>query len=129
MYVCVDFDGTMVAHEYPKIGRDIGAFAWLQSAQKKGARIILFTMRSGKELDEAVALCKERGIDLYGINHNPDQDAWTTSPKAYGNIYIDDAAFGCPLAVSSKIVRPYVDWSIVGPGLLEMLSDNPNPKE
>jgi len=124
MYLCVDFDGTMVTHEYPDIGRNIGAFEWLKKAQEKGAKIILFTMRSGNELGAAVEHCHRNGILLYGINRNPTQDSWTSSPKAYGNVYIDDAALGCPLHVSSKAIRPFVDWSKVGPMLLSLI-DNP----
>ena len=74
-------------------------------------------MRGDKELDDAVKWLKERGIELFGVNYNPTQ-SWTTSPKVLANLYIDDAALGCPLITprDSKTLgykRPYVDWDAV----------------
>lgn len=77
-------------------------------------------MRSNHELDQAVEYCSDNGIEFWGINGNPEQHTWTESPKAYCHIYIDDAAFGCPLTTTfdgSKVV----DWSIVGPAVEEQL--------
>lgn len=112
MIIAVDFDGTCVTHEYPNIGRDIGAAPVLKSLAAKGHQLILFTMRSGKELEEAVHWFAENNIPLFGINTNPTQQAWTKSPKAYAQLYIDDAALGCPLLYQNKS-RPYVDWYMV----------------
>ncbi|MBT8346317.1 MAG: hypothetical protein KJO60_07745 [Desulfofustis sp.] len=125
MYICVDFDGTIVDHCFPEIGAEApGAIHWLKRLQDKGARLILFTMRSdttfgGPMLTDAVEFLESRGIRLYGINTNPDQDSWTNSPKAYGDIYVDDAAFGCPLIHPQGFRRPCVDWETAGPVLLE----------
>ena len=125
MYICVDFDGTVVDHCYPQIGAEApGAIHWLKRLQDQGARLILFTMRSdtsfgGPMLSDAVEFLESKGIKLYGINTNPDQDSWTESPKAYGDIYVDDAAFGCPLIQPQGFRRPCVDWERVGPALLE----------
>lgn len=105
----IDFDGTCVTHEYPKVGRDIDASIVLKKIIDSGHQLILFTMRSGKELDDAVNWFKQRNIPLYGIQTNPTQKAWTSSPKAYCNVYIDDAALGCPL-IKGDHNRPYVDW-------------------
>ncbi|NNF45454.1 MAG: hypothetical protein HKN69_01670 [Desulfofustis sp.] len=125
MYICVDFDGTIVDHCFPEIGAEApGAIHWLKRLQDQGARLILFTMRSdttfgGPMLTDAVEFLESRGIRLYGINTNPDQDSWTNSPKAYGDIYVDDAAFGCPLIHPQGFRRPCVDWETAGPVLLE----------
>lgn len=110
--ICVDCDGTMVTHEYPKMGRDIGAAPVLKRLTDAGHKLILFTMRSGKELRDAENWFKENGIPLYGSNTNPTQKRWTSSPKAYGQLYIDDAALGIPLIVNG-VDRPYVDWQKV----------------
>lgn len=120
MLIGIDFDGTAVEHEFPDIGPEApGAFEWLKRFQAAGAKLILWTMRSGETLDEAVQFCLERGIEFYGINKNPTQSRWTLSPKAYCELYIDDAAFGCPLLENKRVGgRPYVDWSIVGPEVL-----------
>ncbi len=107
--ICVDFDGTPVTHEYPKVGRDVGAVPVLKRLVDAGHKLILFTMRSGKELKDAENWFKEKGIPLYGVNVNPTQKSWTSSPKAYGQLYIDDAALGIPLIING-VDRPYVDW-------------------
>ena len=109
--IAVDFDGTCVTHEYPNIGKDIGAVSVLKKLTQKGHRLILFTMRSGDSLIDAVSWFRENEIPLYGINRNPTQEEWTESPKAYAQLYIDDAAIGCPLAVKLEYAaRPFVNW-------------------
>ena len=106
----VDFDGTVVEHEYPEVGAPVpGAVESLKEIVEAGHRIILFTMRGGRYLDDAVDYMRDCGIPLYGVNRNPDQATWTDSPKAYAHRYIDDSAVGCPL-VYPPGGRPYVDW-------------------
>jgi len=127
MYICIDFDGTIVDHCFPEIGTEAPkAIYWLKRLQDQGAKLILFTMRSdtsvgGPMLSDAVSFLEGKGIKFYGINKNPDQDSWTESPKAYADIYVDDAAFGCPLIRPKGFRRPCVDWETVGPALLERL--------
>ena len=111
MYIAVDFDGTCVTHDYPNVGKDIGAAPVLYALYRNGHQIILNTMRDGKELEEAEFWFAENGINLFGSNYNPTQSRWTTSPKVYANLYIDDAAMGCFLCYNPKISdRPYVNW-------------------
>lgn len=110
MVIAVDFDGTVVTHEYPKVGDDIGAVAVLKLLTYAGHKLILYTMRSGKELEEAKKWFEDRHIRLYGVNENPAQKSWTTSPKVYANLYIDDTALGIPLKTDPNHERPYVDW-------------------
>jgi hypothetical protein len=120
LYICVDFDGTCVTHSYPYIGKEIGSEPILKRLTDAGHRLILFTMRSGKQLDEAVAWFNEQGIPLFGINTNPTQSIWTKSPKAYGHLYIDDAALGSPLVVNVAYhEKPFVDWNKVEELLIE----------
>lgn len=123
MYICVDFDGTCVGNEYPKVGNDIGAVPVLKKLVRNGHDFILFTMRSGKDLNDAIAWFNRNGIPLFGINVNPTQWKWTESPKAYGQLYIDDAALGAPLIlpdVYNKFIRPHLDWVKVEKMLEEM---------
>ena len=121
MYICVDFDGTIVDHRFPAIGKPVpGAVKWLKRIQKCGGRIILYTMRSdgemmGNLLTEAVRYLNSEGVELFAVNRNPSQEDWTTSPKVYGDLYIDDSAFGCPLIQPKGFARPCVDWKKVGP--------------
>lgn len=117
--IAVDFDGTCVTHEYPKIGRYIGSEPVLSKLVENGHKLILWTMRSGKPLQAAIDWFAERNIPLYGIQENPQQKSWTDSPKAYANLYIDDAALGCPLKNGFKDERPFVDWVEVEKLLIE----------
>lgn len=65
-------------------------------------------------MTEAVGWFERNGIELYGVQTNPEQSSWTSSPKAYANVYIDDAALGCPLKVDVGLSdRPFVDWAAV----------------
>ena len=122
--IAVDFDGTIVKHEYPKIGEPVpGAIDWIKRWQTERALIILWTMRSGKYLDEAVEYLSVNGISLFGVNINPTQEAWTNSPKAYAQLYIDDAAFGCPLCEEDGM-RPFVNWDIVGKQVYDMIKES-----
>lgn len=132
MDIVIDFDGTVVTHDFPSVGKDIGAVPVLRRLVGRGHRLILFTMRSngepihgdfetdGQYLDHAVEWFKNNGIELWGIQTNPEQASWTTSPKAYGKLIIDDAALGAPLKTDRSISgRPFIDWVRVE----EMLED------
>jgi hypothetical protein len=116
MDIVIDFDGTCVTHNYPEVGNEIGATPVLREIADAGHRLILFTMRCNDKkkknytLKEAVNWFEERDIPLFGIQINPTQKEWTSSPKALGNIYIDDSALGCPLVVPENGDAPYVDW-------------------
>jgi hypothetical protein len=126
IHIASDFDGTIVKHKYPKIGEPVPeAIYWLGQFQSLGAFLYLFTMRSNAYLDEAVEYCRQSGIIFTGVNENPSQKIWTTSPKCYANLYIDDAAYGCPL-IYPKGERPYVDWMTVGPDVYNRIKDSRN---
>lgn len=126
----VDFDGTVVEHKFPAIGKPVPqALEWLRRFQEAGAKLVLWTMRSNGPqkdrlvLSEAICYLRSNSIELWGINENPEQSKWTSSPKAYCHIYIDDAAAGCPL-VEVAGERPYVDWNIVGPSVMRQIKAN-----
>lgn len=108
--IAVDFDGTCVTHDYPYIGSDIGAVPVLRELVDAGYNLVLNTMRSGRLEKDAVRWFKENNIPLYGVNCNPDQKSWTSSPKVFADLYIDDAALGIPLKTSQTSTRPFVDW-------------------
>ena len=111
--IAVDFDGTIVEHMYPDMGQPVpGAIRTLRKFKQCGVLLILWTMRSGETLEEAVQYCKDNGIEFWSVNDNPEQleSRWSTSPEAYAQLYIDDAAYGCPLVTPSNGRRPYVDW-------------------
>lgn len=130
MIIAVDFDGTCVTHEFPYVGKEIGAAEVLKELTDKGHKIILFTMRShpneinqnrtidgniisNDALQDAIDWFKKHDIPLFGVNENPTQKDWSSSPKPYAHIYIDYAALGVPLKKDSLSEKPYVDWDIV----------------
>lgn len=97
MIIAVDFDGTIVDHEYPEIGNPkLFAFETLKALQEQGVQLILWTYRAGKELDEAVEYCKKNGIEFYAVNKNYPEEVYdeTISRKIYADVYIDDRNVG-----------------------------------
>ncbi len=97
MVIAVDFDGTIVEHAYPAIGKELPfAFYTLRKLQEEGHQLILWTFRSGKELDEAVEFCRKHGIEFYAVNKNYPEEVWddSLSRKIIADIYIDDRNLG-----------------------------------
>ena len=129
MVIGVDFDGTVVTHEYPQVGKDIGAIPVLKKLVENGHQLILNTMRSGRELGDAIDWFRENGIELYGVGYNPTQARWTSSPKCYAELYIDDAALGAPLTIlkvkndDGDVIsygRAFINWDVVEDYLTNM---------
>lgn len=117
--IAVDFDGTCVDHCYPDIGLDVPyAVDVLRELVAAGHQLIIWTMRDGQYLEAAEAWYCHHNIPYLGANRNPQQD-WSTSPKTYAQIYIDDAALGCPLASRNGMHRPFVDWAEIRRLLVE----------
>lgn len=97
MKIAVDFDGTIVEHKYPKIGRALPfAIEVLKALQKRGHQIILWTYRSNTELEEAIRYCSDQGIEFYAVNKNypEEQEDNKTPRKVHADIYIDDRNLG-----------------------------------
>lgn len=122
MIIAIDFDGTCVTHDYPDVGKDIGAVPVLKELIKNGHQLMLWTMRGSKPVEdrntlrEAIDWFQENNIPLWGINENLEQTSvgWTNSNKQYAALYIDDAALGCPLKEDLALSdRPFVDWDRV----------------
>lgn len=114
LIIAVDFDGTCVEHDYPAVGLDVeGAAETLRALNKRGHRLILYTMRSGAKLEAAQRWFKQHNIELWSANRNPEQEEWTESPKVYAHYYIDDSALGCPIMFIDGVRRPVVNWAKV----------------
>ncbi len=98
MTIAVDFDGTIVEHRYPEIGREIPfAIETLKLLSKEGHRLILWSVREGHLLDEAVAWCRERGLEFYAVNkdfpeENTKHDNYSRKLKV--ELFIDDRNVG-----------------------------------
>lgn len=103
--IAVDFDGTIVEHCYPAIGATkLFAFETLKELQKQGFLLILWTFRTGKELEEAVEFCRINGVEFYAVNKSYPEEIIdeNTSRKIDADIFIDDRNLG-----------GFIDWSKV----------------
>lgn len=95
--IAVDFDGTIVEHCYPQIGKELpGATEVLKELQSRGHRLILWTFRDGIYLREAVDFCIERGVYFYAINESHPNEDFNKymSRKIDADIFIDDRNIG-----------------------------------
>lgn len=97
MIIAVDFDGTIVEHRYPAIGKEIPfAIQTLRQLQSDGHRLILWSVREGELLQEAVDYCKERGVNFYAVNADFEEDGSgrSFSRKIKADLFIDDRNVG-----------------------------------
>lgn len=94
--IAVDFDGTIAENKYPSIGKPIPfAFETMKMLQSKGHRLILWTVRTGKLLDEAVEFCKKHGVEFYAVNEDfPGEGSKIKNRKLNADIFIDDRNIG-----------------------------------
>ena len=101
MKIAVDFDGTIVEHRYPAIGKEKPfAIDTLKQLALEGNELILWTSRDGQLLQDAIDFCHKRGLDFYGINSNRpvgslfEGRTGSTSVKVVADVYIDDKNLG-----------------------------------
>jgi len=98
MTIAVDFDGTIVEHEYPKIGKPIPfALEVLRKLQDEDHYIlILWTLREGRLLKEAIDYCAKNGVYFYACNKNyPEEETQDGNPRKIGaDVFIDDRNLG-----------------------------------
>ena len=98
MIIAVDFDGTIVEHRYPEIGKEIPfATDTLRMLMKDKHKLILWSVREGKLLDDAVNWCKDRGVEFFAVNKDfpeEDDDKCHFSRKIKADMFIDDRNLG-----------------------------------
>jgi len=97
MKIAIDFDGTIVENRYPEIGEEkLFAFRTLLDLQKHGHQLILWTFRTGKELEEAVGFCRSHGVEFYAVNRNYPEEVvnGNVGRKIDADLYIDDKNLG-----------------------------------
>lgn len=97
LIIAVDFDGTIVEDAYPAVGKPkLFAFDTLKKLINEGHRLILWTYRSGKKLEEAVKFCESNGISFYAVNASYQDEEFDseTSRKIHADIFIDDRNVG-----------------------------------
>ena len=99
MVIAVDFDGTIVEHRYPQIGEEIPfAVETLKMLVQDRHKLILWSVREGELLEEAVNWCKERGLEFYAVNRDYPEETVENNPhfsrKLKADIFIDDRNLG-----------------------------------
>ena len=99
MIIAVDFDGTIVEHRYPAIGKErLFAIETLKRLNNDGHKLILWTVREGRLLEEAVEFCRERGVEFYAVNRDyPEEEKEKNSHfsrKLKADVWIDDRNVG-----------------------------------
>ena len=100
MTIAIDFDGTIVEHRYPAIGNEIPfATETLKMLIADHHKLILWSVREGKLLDEAVNWCKEHGVEFYAVNRDYPEENGTSnnnhfSRKLKVDMFIDDRNLG-----------------------------------
>lgn len=95
--IAVDFDGTIVENRYPKIGKPLlFAIETLKKLQEDGHQLILWTYRTGPELQEAVEFCRKQGIQFYAVNNSYPEEKYdhSLSRKIQADFFIDDRNIG-----------------------------------
>lgn len=111
--IAVDFDGTIVEDRYPGIGKpQLFAFETMKALQKEQHQLILWTVREGQSLQEAVDFCRKHGIEFYAVNKNFPEEILEPeqSRKLIVDYFIDDRNIG-----------GFLGWSKVW----ELLGNNP----
>ncbi len=99
MTIAVDFDGTIVEHKYPKIGKERPfATMTLRKLIQDGHKLILWSVREGELLDEAVEWCSQHGVTFYAVNRDFEEDTPENNPnysrKLKVQMFIDDRNVG-----------------------------------
>lgn len=109
--IALDFDGTVVEHEYPYIGKENGNCSEILKrwVRDYNVEIVLDTMRGGALLKDALKWFSDRNVPIFSVGKHPIQESWTDSPKAYALFSIDDRNVGCPVKYDGK-KRVMVDW-------------------
>ena len=127
--IAIDFDGTIVEHKYPEIGKEIlFAFETIKALQKQKHQLILWTYSSGKELDDAVDYCRQNGVEFYAVNASYPEEEFDedfASRKIDADIFIDDRNIGgmLPWGEIYQMINP-----IEAPSLEDELRSLPTKK-
>lgn len=114
---CIDFDGTCVGEDFPRVGPSVpGAVRVMKALVEKGHRLILWTARSGQLLEDAINWFKENGIELYAVNKDPHPlEGYPIPRKVIPTWYIDDRNLCTPMRNLYKNGRSFsvVDWDVI----------------
>ena len=99
--IVLDIDGTVFYHRYPKLGDPLPGWEYIKGWVDDGAILNISTMRSNVALTQALDGLDKLGIPYAGVSKDTGQEKWTSSPKCYGHIIVDDTCCGIPLGIDS----------------------------
>ena len=126
MIIYLDFDGTVVEHEYPDIGKyNKGSFDVIKKLQNSGHEIILNTYRAdcnNGTLEEAIEYLntsdKIEPVRYFeDIKISPEPWNWTVH-KYTGTIFLDDITPGIP-TIENPMGYDMVDWNRIDEEFIE----------
>lgn len=111
--VYIDFDGTCVRHEWPRIGAEVDHAVRVLKRLQEHHTLILVTMRQDELLNDAKKWFFDRDINITYVNRNGMYE--TGSRKIYAHMIIDDKCCGIPLVYHPHDAsrKPFVDWLAV----------------
>ena len=131
MVIAVDFDGTIVEHDYPRIGKPIPfAFDVLRKLQQEQHHtLLLWTIREGRLLQDAVDYCANNGVEFYAVNKNyPEEEVGENPRKLMADVFIDDKNMG-GLPNWATIYRALLSGSIYFEDIDDYISEENRPKK
>jgi hypothetical protein len=103
--IAVDFDGTLCENKWPGIGApNWEVINYCKEQKAQGAKIILWTCRLGKLLEEAVMWCLDHGLNPDAVNENVQSiidEFGDEGRKIFADEYIDDR-------MCTKFELPYI---------------------
>lgn len=122
LILAVDFDGTICKHaKFPELGDPVPhSIEWLHKFHDAGAKMFMWTCRSGDALELATQFASSHKLHFSGYNAYKYWEGFDVSDKLFANMYIDDAAACVPL-VRLADERPYLDWTVVGPAVMDRI--------
>lgn len=137
MIIAVDFDGTIVEHKYPAIGREIPfATETLKMLMKQNHKLIMWSVREGKLLDDAVKWCKDRGVEFYAVNKDYPEETLDNnnhfSRKLKADLFIDDRNLGGlpDWGQIYRMIQKRQTWEdIINEGSFETKHEHPKRKK
>jgi len=108
MTIAVDFDGTIVEHRYPEIGEEIPfAIETLKMLIKDRHKLILWSVREGRLLEEAVNWCRERGVEFYAVNKDYPEE------KREGNNHYSRKLNSIDIWIDDRNIGGLPDWGTI----------------
>ena len=107
MTIAVDFDGTIVTHEYPEIGEEIPfAIDTLKMLRQDGHKLILWSAREGELLEAVVKWCRDRGLEFYAVNRDYPEETMDNNPHSSRKLKVD-------MFIDDRNLGGLPDWGII----------------